>query len=135
MKALIEAIVSKLRSTVGVTALVGQRVHKALPTSVEPSRFPAITISPISGLAWDTKDMVGHEETIAVHTWTHDDRTYDKANQIMDAVHSALHQAALTVSGQTVVLVRIEYREGPSVDPDDATLSHGIQRIRVITHV
>lgn len=129
MKAVIEAAIAKLKATAGVTALVSTRIHKALPLS---PTFPCLSVRGVDMLPWDTKGNHGAETTLQVDTWTRNDRDYDDAHSVMAAVKSALHETALTVSGESHVFTRLRMAE-VMADPDGAT-THGVQRFQVITH-
>ncbi len=111
-----------------LTALVpAARIKDHIP---QPTVFPYISIGETSAGPFDTKTEDGMEQTFTIHTWSRH-RGLKEVKQIMGAIVDVLDQAALSVSGHTLVLVRFEFSD-TILDPDGKT-RHGVQRFRAIT--
>lgn len=67
--------------------------------------YPYVTIGGMTGSDWSTKTTTGMEYTITLHVWSRAGGRKEAA-QIMESLHTILHQANLTVSGQTLVMIR-----------------------------
>lgn len=117
------------------TALDGDATLSALISAVhdhapqEPV-FPYVQIGHTTTIPWDDKSKDGQEHTITIHSWSQYEGHLE-LKQVMDAVRDVLHNGALSVTEQNVVLIRCEFEE-PLLDPDSIT-HHGVQRFRVIT--
>ncbi len=96
----------------------------------QDSGFPYISIGETSAGPFDTKTEDGMEQSCTIHTWSRI-RGFDELKPIMGAIVDALDEAALTVTGHTLVLMRFEFSD-TILDPDGVT-RHGVQRFRAIT--
>jgi hypothetical protein len=125
----VSAVVTKLRAASGVSALVGTRVHKALPRSPV---YPCVSVFVPTDLSWDTKDADGVEITLQVDCWTRDDRDQDSVRALQKAVRDALHDQSLTLTGENHVLTRL-VSEFAFPDEDGSTV-HGVSNYKVLAH-
>lgn len=102
----------------------------------QDSVFPYVVIGDTTVRPNDTMTEEGAEATITIHTWDSPDADadaigYSILKQIMSAIVDALDDAALSVAGHTLVLLRFEFSD-TFLDPDGLT-RHGVQRFRALT--
>lgn len=121
------AIYSALTGAAAVTALVSTRVYDEVQQN---ATFPYIEIGEAVGEDWGTKTRHGLDQSISIHIWSRY-AGMKEAKQIANAIHDALHDATLTISGHDAILCRFEFGEF-LLDPDGLT-RHGIVRYRVVT--
>ena len=67
--------------------------------------FPYVTIGESSGSDWSSKTTTGMEHNFILHIWSREGGRKQTA-QIMERLHTLLHQVILTVTGQTMILMR-----------------------------
>lgn len=130
MQAVQTALYSKLTGTTAITDLLASAtsVYNKTPDEAD---FPYIVIGHDSATMWDSKTFNGLDISITLHIWSRY-RGNKECLQIMGAVYDALHNQALTVSGQNHVLTQLEFSE-TMMDPDGLTF-HGVQRYQILTH-
>ena len=123
------AVYARLIADPTVQGLLGApaRVFDHVP---QASPFPYVAIGETTAQPFDTKTEVGMEQRLLVHTWSRY-RGQKETKEIMAAIVGALDQAALSVGGHTLVLLRFEFAT-TTVDPDGLT-RHGVQRFRALT--
>lgn len=115
-----------------VDAALTQDVYDAVPDGTADDDFPYVTVNDIQALDWSTKSFVGQDFAVNLHVWSR----YAGNKEIQDiytALHTALHNAALSVSGASTVICRYEASQTPFLDPDGRT-RHGVIRFRVVLH-
>ena len=69
------------------------------------SPYPYITIGESTVSDWSSKTTAGTEEIVKLHIWSRNGGRKETAS-IMERVYQLLHQASLTVTGQTLILIR-----------------------------
>lgn len=103
----------------------GGRVYDDIP---KKPAFPYVQIGVSQAVQNDVQCREGGDEFIDLHVWSRQ-RGQMEAKQVMDAVHTALHDQPLTVTGRDVTLVRID-RTRMLMDPDGIT-RHGVVTVRI----
>ena len=73
--------------------------------SVQGTAFPYVTIGESTGSDWSTKTTSGMEQNVTLHIWSRQGGRAEAAS-IMVRIHTLLHQASLTVTGQALVSIR-----------------------------
>ena len=76
-----------------------------------------------------TKDLDGGEFTVTFDIWS-EYKGAKECKQIMDRVHTLLHNHSLSVSGFNLINLRFEFSD-ILIDPDGVT-RHGVMRFRAI---
>lgn len=126
-------LVSLLATDPNAGSPTAAAVFDHVPQSATPEdaeAFPYVVLGAETQAEFDTDDQVGRETTMTIHTWSRA-RGLKETKEIMDAIKSVLHDATLSISGETFVLCLQEFAEA-MVDPDGMT-RHGVQRFRIIT--
>jgi hypothetical protein len=127
------AIITTLKDTVAVTALVGERIYDDVPTAPQPT-FPYISFGEGQTVGDDLEVECGDgsEVFIELHAWS---RTvgFPECKQITDAVRTALRPYYPTIAGAVVSVV--EYRGTRYLRDPDGLTKHAIVEFRyLITH-
>ncbi len=74
----------------------------------------------------------GMSQTVYIETYS-DSSSMQAPKEIMAAIYDVLHDAALSVSGHTLVL--LQFTESIiEIDENDTTRRKGVQQFKVITH-
>ena len=94
------------------------------------SEFPYMTFGQTAERDWSTGTEPGLEHTITLHVWSRG-RGRKEADEVMAAAQSALHDAALSLTGHRLVNLRHEFSDARR-DPDGESF-HGISRYRAVT--
>lgn len=127
-----QAIFAELTHDTGVAAQVAS-IYDAVPQG--DAAFPYIIIGEGTCRDWSSADINGMEQTLTLHIWdqpaTTGHRGFKRVKQIMAAIHDTLHDAALTVAGQT--LVNLRFVDGETVRDADGVTYHGVARYRAVT--
>lgn len=80
----------------------------------------------------DTKDVDWDDQRVEIHTFS-DYRGFKELRQVMAGVKAALHDKALTVTGNTLVELyltnQLDFAEGDA----DSIIRHGVQTVRAVT--
>ena len=95
--------------------------------------FPYISFGESISNEWTTKTKNGAETTIDLHVFS---QTGDQEQcaAILDRIHTLLHFADLTVSGNSLVFIIWDSFSTSMVDDTDERITfHGIIRFRAIT--
>ncbi|MDE3061210.1 MAG: DUF3168 domain-containing protein [Pseudomonadota bacterium] len=92
------------------TALTGDSTLMALITGVydrppEGTVFPYVTLGESVGADWSNAGTVGMEHVFSVRVWSRQGGRKEAAT-IMERLHTLLHEANLTVTGQTLVMMK-----------------------------
>lgn len=91
--------------------------------------YPYVMIGESSISDWSTKTTSGTEQVISLHIWSREGGR--KQNEIiMEKVHSLLHDAAMTVDGNTLVLIK--FVSSSIAIENDGWTYHGIMRFRAL---
>ena len=72
--------------------------------------YPYVTLGAMTGVDWSTKTTTGMEYSVTLHTWSRQGGRKEAA-KIMESLHTILHQASLSVTGQTLVMIRFSSSE------------------------
>lgn len=126
-----QAVYSALRAASGLTDLLANGADSVLdhaPQELAP--YPYVVLGETTAVDWSAKTFEGQEHTLTLHTWSRY-RGQREGKLIMAAVAGALDQAALSVTGHRLVLIRFEFSD-TFMDPDGIT-RHGVQRFRALT--
>ena len=107
----------------GVTRIVDHPIAKP-----KDDDFPFIQIGEFQSLQDDTTCSGGSQDIFDIHVWSRY-RGQKEVKQIMGAVHAALHDATLSVSGLASCFAFVE-DERVLGDPDGLT-RHGVVTIRI----
>ncbi|MFN3232936.1 MAG: DUF3168 domain-containing protein [Alphaproteobacteria bacterium] len=121
-----KAVFSSLTGNVPLMAVV-TGVFDRVPLG---TAYPYITIGEATAADWSTKTSTGQNHTLTLHVWSRD-AGRQQAKQILDLIHTALHNQPLTLDGAALVLLQYAFSETLS-DPDGIT-THGVIRFRALT--
>ena len=91
------------------------------------SAYPYITIGESTISDWSTKTTTGTEQIVTLHVWSRNGGRKEAA-LIMERVYNLLHQANMSVTGQT--LVQIRFVSGDILLENDGYTYQGIMRFR-----
>jgi len=91
-------------------ALTGNSPLMALISGVydrppQGTAYPYVTLGAMTGVDWSTKTTKGMEYSITLHVWSQQGGRKEVA-VIMESLYAVLHQASLSVTGQTLVMMR-----------------------------
>lgn len=100
--ALQQAVYATLSVDSAVAALVGSAIFDAVPRDGD---FPRIVIGEGQELDWSTATDEGSEHRFLVTVWSRKEG-HGEAKQIATAIQDALHEAELTVTGQSLISLR-----------------------------
>lgn len=125
--ALQQAVVTALGASSALTAIVGDRVYDAPPRN---AAFPYVSFGQVSVADWSTGTETGAEHQLVLDAWS---RAAGKreCHAILDAIDTALNDAALTLAGNALVNLRFQFADVRR-DPDGITF-HGVIRFRAVT--
>lgn len=120
------AFVAALKAEPSVAAIVGDRVYDRVPQRVQ---YPCLQVRDIQVMADDAECVDGFEIFADVHIWS---RAYGtpEARRLCSAVHTALHNATLTLATYSVVEIR--HQSTRVLDDPDGETSHGIVTFRAL---
>lgn len=124
--ALQQALYAVLSGDSTLTSTLGASVYDEVP---QPSSYPYVQIGEDNTLDYSTKDLVGSETVVNIHVWSRYPGAKE-AKQIIDRIHSLLHDSNLTVTGHNFINMRMEFSDILR-DPDGAT-RHGVMRFRAV---
>ena len=124
------ALQSKIFTTLNtdntLTSTLGANVFDDVP---EETAFPLVVLGEDTTVDFSTKDLIGSETTINIDVFSRY-RGSKETKEIMDRIHSLLHDSSLTVSGVNLINLRFEFSDVIR-DPDGIT-RHGIMSFRAI---
>jgi hypothetical protein len=126
--ALQQSIFATLTADATLAALLGgANVHDDVP---QASTFPYISFGHWLVRDAGTGSEDASEHVVTLHVWSQG-RGKKQAHEIMDAVRTALHDQALSLTGHRLINLRHELSETRR-EPDGET-THGIVRYRALT--
>lgn len=126
--ALQKAFYLKLTADAALNALLGgPRIYDDVPVRGE---FPYVTFGQTTERDWSTGTDIGGEHVVTLHVWSRA-AGRKEADEIIDAVRTALHDQALSLSGHSLVNLRHEFSDARR-DADGESY-HGITRYRAVT--
>ena len=109
-----------------LTSTLGATVQDEVPSG---TNYPVVQIGDDSTTDYSTKDLVGSDTSITIHVWSREFGAAETKN-MMDRIHTLLHDSALTVTGFNLINCRLEFTDVLR-DPDGIT-RHGVMRFRAI---
>ena len=124
--ALQTAIYTKLSTDNNLTTTLGASVFDDIP---EETPYPYVQLGEDTAIDYSTKDQTGSEVTVNIDVWSRY-RGSLQAKNIMDRVHTLLHDSSLSVTGSNFINMRFEFSDIIR-DPDGIT-RHGVMRFRAI---
>ena len=128
--ALQKAFFLKLAADGALAALLGgPRIYDDVPVRGE---FPYVTFGQTTERDWSTGTDNGGEHVVTLHVWSRA-AGRKEADEIMDAVRTALHDQVLSLTGHRLVNLRHEF-SGARRDADGESY-HGVTRYRAVTEV
>ena len=128
--ALQTAVYGKLSTDAAVTtALGGPRVYDDVPQWAE---FPYLTFGQSSEKDWSTQTDDGVEHVVVLQAWSRAAGRRE-ADEILHAVRTALHNAALVLSGHKLINLRHELSDVRR-EADGVTF-RGTARFRAVTEL
>lgn len=123
------ALRSALVSTAAVTGIVGQRIYDR---AEEGDQFPYITFGSTTVAPYDGTVLDGAEIFMLVHGWSDKGGHKTQAQDLQAAIHGALHNQTLTVTGHTFVNCRVQDSRIMMSGPKDR-IAHVATRVRIVT--
>jgi len=124
--ALQERIYSTLSGDSTLTSTLGAAVYDDVP---ENSAYPFVSLGEATASDYSTYDLSGSQTTMTIHIWSQYKGAKEVKN-IMDRVHTLLHDKTLTVTGFNLINLRFEFIDTLQ-DPDGIT-RHGVMRFRAV---
>lgn len=95
--------------------------------------LPYITYGDPIAIDWGTKSKAGADTTIDLHVFSETGDPEECAN-IIDRIHTLLHFANLTVSGNALVFIKWDdFSTIQTESTDERITYHGIIRFRAVT--
>lgn len=125
--ALQKAIFERLSADTGVVALVAARLFDNVPGDVS---FPYLTLGEAQVDDWGAGDAEGCEHFLSLHAFSRAGGRAE-AKSIMGAVHSALHDAGLTLEGYR--LINLRFLSAETRRESDGATWRGTIRFRAVT--
>lgn len=122
--ALQSRIYATLNGDSNLTSTLGASVYDDVP---QGSAYPFVSIGEEQSNEYGTMDLDGMDTALTIHVWSR----YDGAKEtkdILDRIHTLLHDSSLSVTGFNLVNLRFEFSDIMR-DPDGVT-RHGVIRFR-----
>ena len=119
-------IFNALNNDSNLTQTLGASIVDDVPSG---TAYPFISIGEARSTDYDTKTEDGGEITVELHFWSQY-KGSKEVKQMMDRVHSLLHNSNLSVSRFNLINLRFDYSDILR-DPDGIT-RHGVMRYRAI---
>lgn len=115
-------------------ALTGDSPLMALVTGIydrppEGTAFPYVTLGESTGSDWSNVATVGMEHLFTLHIWSREGGRKQSAT-IMERLHTLLHQASLSITGQMLVMMR--FSASDIVLENDGWTYHGIMKFHAL---
>jgi hypothetical protein len=124
--ALQSRIYSTLNGDSNLTSTLGASIFDDVP---QGSSYPFVTIGEEQSNEYGTMDLDGTDTAITIHVWSRYDGAKE-TKEILDRIHTLLHDSSLSVTGYNLVNLRFEFSDIMR-DPDGVT-RHGVIRFRAI---
>ena len=124
--ALQTAVFSKLSTDSNLTSVLKAKVFDDIPENTD---YPYVQLGEDTAIDYSTKDQTGSEVSVNIDVWSRY-RGSLEAKNIMDRVHTLLHDSSLSVTGSNFINMRFEFSDIIR-DPDGIT-RHGVMRFRAI---
>lgn len=100
--ALQQAIFAALSASSDLQALIGNRLFDFVPPD---SIFPYVVLGDGNESDWSTATEDGTEHAVQIDVWSREPG-HKEAKQIADVIRATLNNAALTVTGATLIDIR-----------------------------
>ena len=126
--ALQQTLFTTLNGDSQLTNTLGAAVFDDVPDTQAVS-FPYVQIGEDTATDYSTKDVTGTETVINLHVRSRY-RGSKETKQVMDRVHTLLHDSNLTVTGHNLINMRFEF--GDVIRDPDGITRHGVMRFRAI---
>lgn len=123
------AIVARLKSVSGVTALIGQRTYDAAP---DPVTFPYVSLGPSDELSDNAECKQADEVTMQIDVWSRA-TGFPEVRRIAAAVRAALHEFEASLTDNAFVL--IEHRQTRFLRDPDGLTSRAAMEFRAIIEI
>jgi hypothetical protein len=123
-----QAIHAHLAADASLMAQVGG-VYDAVP---QGATYPYVVLDEQGMRSWNTTTTQGAEITLALHVFSRE-AGRKQLLLVLERLYALLHEAALSVSGQSFTHVHLTSQEVELTD--DAVTFHGMQQYRITTHV
>lgn len=120
--AILDAVEAKLEANPTLTGKVFDNVPQG-------TAYPYVTIGELLANEWDTVDDTGMDCNLTIHTWSRY-RGRKQTFELQSAIYDALHRAALSTPGYTVVLC--DFVSSQSFVDADGLTRHGVQEFRIV---
>ncbi len=124
--ALQTAIFTLLSADNNLTSTLGASVFDDVP---EETAYPYVQIGEDTAIDYSTKDLNGSDVSVNLDVWSRYRGSLEVKN-IMDRIHTLLHDSSLSVAGTNFINMRFEFSDIIR-DPDGIT-RHGVMRFRAI---
>jgi hypothetical protein len=124
--ALQTAVFAKLSTDNTLTVTLDAKVFDDIP---EETAYPYVQLGEDTATDYSTKDSIGSEVSVNIDVWSRYRGSLEVKN-IMDRVHTLLHDSSLSVTGSNFINMRFEFSDIIR-DPDGIT-RHGVMRFRAI---
>lgn len=121
-----EAIIQRLRTDVGVTAFVAQRIFDQVPAATP---FPYISYGSDQILQDDVTCITAYEASVQIDVWSRANGQ-PEMKRIAGAVRAALHAAEFDLAEHGLVL--IEHEQTRYLQDPDGLTSHGALTFRAL---
>lgn len=121
-----KAIYSTLNGSVTGVSGASVSVYDDVP---EDPTYPYVILGEETTANNGSKTLDGVEHTLTIHAWSQY-RGRREIKEIMESVYSLLHEAAITVSGASLVNIRQEFSQ--TLAENDGITRHGVMRFRVV---
>lgn len=95
----------------------------------ENSTYPYVILGEETTANNGSITLDGVEHTLTIHAWSQY-RGRREIKQIMESIYHLLHDAAITVSGASLVNIRHEF--STTLAENDGITRHGVMRFRVV---
>lgn len=123
-----QAIYTTLSAAADLTTILGgAKIFDHLP---EETPFPYVTLGPFVMSDWSTSSELGREHQLQIHVWSRDTGS-TQAQQISEAIITALHDVALNL--QDNVLINLRFVRADALRDPDGKTHHSILRFRAVT--
>ena len=124
-----EAMFTALAGSTEIQGLLGDppAIYDHVPPGVA---FPYMTFGPLHVTPFDTKTEIGFEQIVTLNIWSRY-RGSKEAKDIAEAAYDALHEAALSVSGEVFLLC--EFHSADMAPLNDGLTYHAEMRFVLTT--
>lgn len=120
------AIYSRLNSDSTLTSTLGATVVDEV---LDSDDYPFVAIGDSVTVDYSTKDLSGSDTTITIHVWSQYKGSKETKN-IMDRIHTLLHNYSLSVTGHNLINLRFEFND--LLRDTDGITRHGVMRFGAI---